>query len=100
MAHSLGVVKSHACEKEDLDMTDTWGGESAAIAVKVNGETVGTAQGTDTLGSIANRYASQHSLKTFSVLVNGAKADTSAGSKTLADLGATSVELVAKDSRG
>lgn len=82
-------------------MTDTWGsGSASAIPIKVNGEDGGTAQGTETLGALASRVSNARGLRTFSVYVNGQKMETSAGGKTLTELGATSVELVAKDARG
>jgi ABC-type phosphate transport system substrate-binding protein len=83
--------------------SDVWGagdGAPTTVPVKVNGEPVGSANLTDTLGAVANKYSSAHGLKTFNVLVNGSKADVSAGAKTLYDLEASSVELVAKDARG
>lgn len=81
-------------------MTDVWDSNSGQVEVKVNGEVVGHADPTETLASVAGEYSSNHGLKTFNVLVNGTKADTSMGGRTLASLGATSVELVAKDARG
>jgi hypothetical protein len=81
-------------------MTEVWEQGSSTVPVKVNGEPVGNAEATETLGQVASRYSSQHGLRTFNVLVNGSKADTSAGSQTLSALGASSVELVAKDARG
>lgn len=83
-------------------MADVWDAGSAVveIPVKVNGETVGHADPSDTLASVAGEYSQAHGLKTFNVLVNGQKADTSAGPQTLSALGASSVELVAKDARG
>lgn len=80
-------------------MTEVWGG-AGEVAVKVNGETVGNVESSKTLGEVASQFAASHGLRTFNVLVNGSKADTSAGGSTLATLGATSVELVAKDARG
>jgi hypothetical protein len=81
---------------------DVWGqgGGAAAIGIRVNGEDAGTAAGTETLGALASRISQARGLRTFSVYVNGAKMETSAGGKTLTELGATSVELVAKDARG
>ena len=84
-------------------MTEVWeqgSTEKPPIPIKVNGETVGSEPHTATLSSVASKYSSNHGLKTFNVLVNGSKADTSAGTKTLGELGATSCELVAKDARG
>lgn len=84
-------------------MSDVWGegdGGAQPIPVMVNGEAVTVAQGGDTLASVAQRVAAESGLRTFSVLVNGQKADTAQGSQALAALGATSVELVTKDSRG
>jgi hypothetical protein len=83
-------------------MTEVWGGDGTAVAViiKVNSETVGSAQPTETLSAVAGWFSTDHGLKTFNVLVNGQKADTSQGAQTLAALGATSVELVAEDARG
>jgi hypothetical protein len=81
-------------------MADEWSSAGSAIAIKVNGEDGGTAQGTETLGAVASRISNARGLRTFSVYVNGAKMETSAGGKTLTELGATSVELVAKDARG
>ena len=82
-------------------MSDVWGeGQQTQVVVKVNGEVVGHADGDDTLGEIASSFSANHGLRTFNVLVNGSKAETSAGGKTLGELGATVVELVAKDARG
>lgn len=81
-------------------MTEVWEAGGSAIPVRVNGEAVGNASGTDTLGFIAQKFSNAHGLRTFNVLVNGMKADTSMGAKTLADLQATTIELVAKDARG
>jgi hypothetical protein len=84
-------------------MADVWGEESPAevtVEVKVNGEVVGNADPDNTLGAVAHDYSVSHGLKTFNVLVNGAKADTAQGNQTLRSLGATSVELVAKEARG
>jgi hypothetical protein len=84
-------------------MTEIWGQDSSAapsIEVKVNGESAGTAQGTETLGALASRISSSRGLRTFSVYVNGAKMETTAGAKTLGELSARTVELVAKDARG
>ena len=84
-------------------MSDVWSNEPEAtpsIPVKVNGETVGSAEATETLAEVANEFSMNHGLKTYNVLVNGQKQDKSAGPHTLAQLGATVVELVAKDARG
>ena len=83
-------------------MSDVWGADAAPaqVVVKVNGEVVGSVAGTATLGSVASEYSQSHGLRTFNVLVNGSKAETSQGGATLSSLGATSVELVAKEARG
>ena len=83
-------------------MTDLWSGSTAptTIPVKVNGEVVGSEPVSATLASIAAKYSQSHGLKTFSVYVNDAKADTSQGASTLAQLKASSIELVAKEARG
>jgi sulfur carrier protein ThiS len=84
-------------------MTDVWeagNGGYPSVTIKVNGETVGSADGEDTLADVAKEYSANHGLRTFNVLVNGSKAEVSAGSQTLAALRATVVELVAKDARG
>ena len=81
-------------------MTTEWSSNSGQVEVKVNGERVGFAEPNQTLGSVASQFSNEHGLRTFSVLVNGTKADTASASQTLAALRATSVELVAKDARG
>jgi hypothetical protein len=87
-------------------MAEVWGeGQDSqsvpSIPVKVNGEVVGGAPATDTLAEVAGEFSQSHGLRTFNVLVNGVKADDKThGSQTLRALGATSVELVAKDARG
>ena len=83
-------------------MADVWGDSPAEVdvEVKVNGEVVGHADPDEMLGAVAREYSSSHGLKTFNVLVNNAKADTAQGNQTLRSLGATSVELVAKEARG
>ena len=79
---------------------DTVEPKRPAVSVRVNGESVGEVEDSETLGQVAGRHARNHGLKTFSVLVNGSKATTEQGSKTLKDLGARAVELVAKEARG
>jgi hypothetical protein len=81
-------------------MNNVWDSNALEVEVKVNGEIVGHADGSEKLADVAKYYSTSHGLKTFNVLVNGSKADTSQGGKTLSDLGATLVELVAKDARG
>ena len=79
---------------------DTVEPKRSLVSVKVNGESVGEVEDGETLKVIAGRFATNHGLKTFSVLVNGSKATTDQGGKTLKDLGARAVELVAKEARG
>jgi hypothetical protein len=102
--HPNSVVGRTAVEvishRRNTDMTTEWGSGSDTVGILVNGECGGTAASTETLGAVASRISDARGLRTFSVYVNGQKMETSAGGKTLAELGATSVELVAKDARG
>lgn len=83
-----------------MTTTEWTGGGRPPATIKVNGETVSTEDQAQTLGTLATKYSSRHGIKTFSVYVNGHKADTADGSKTLDALGATEVDFVAKDARG
>ena len=74
--------------------------DNGAVEIKVNGESIGTAQPTDTLRDVVKQYATERGLKTFSVYVDGQRIDPSPAvlSGTLA--GRHILEIVAKDVRG
>jgi len=70
------------------------------VAVRVNGESVGSAQATDTLAATVQRFASAKGIRSASVFANGdRKLFTTDGSKTLQELGVTELNVVTKDQR-
>ena len=74
--------------------------ENGSVEIKVNGESIGSAQPTDTLRDVVKQYATERGLRTFSVYVDGQRIDPSPAvlSGTLA--GRHILEIVAKDVRG
>ena len=70
------------------------------VSIKVNGEHVGSVDSGKTLSAAVQRVATERGIKTFSVLLDGSKADTSKGGRTLESLHASTIELVTKDARG
>lgn len=70
------------------------------VLVKINGESVGNASGSDQLGATVQRYATDRGIKTYTVSINGRKADTKEAPQTLSALSAQVVEITTKDARG
>lgn len=69
------------------------------VHLVINGESKGTVEsGNITLGDFVTAHAQRAGMRSFSVMVDGQKVDTSATGKPLT--GVTKVELVAKDARG
>ena len=69
------------------------------VAVRVNGESVGSAQATETLATVVQRFASQKGIRSASVFAGDRKLFTTDGSKTLQELGVTELNVVTKDQR-
>ena len=74
--------------------------ENGSIEVKVNGESIGSAQPTDTLRDIVRQYALERGLRTFSVYLDGQRVDQSPASQAGTLAGRHTLEIVAKDVRG
>jgi len=69
------------------------------VAVRVNGESVGSSQATETLASVVQRHASSKGIRSASVFAGDRKLYTTDGSKTLQELGVTELNIVTKDQR-
>jgi len=69
------------------------------VAVSVNGEPSGTAQATDTLAAVVQRYASSKGIQSATVYAGERKLLPSQGSQTMQALGVTAINIVTKDQR-
>lgn len=74
--------------------------DTQLVTVRVNRESVESADNSKTLSAVVQKVANDRGIKTFNVLVNGHKATADQGAKTLVMLGAESIEIVTKDARG
>lgn len=82
---------------EQQGSTSTW--NLNGVAVRVNGESVGNAQATQTLASVVQQHASSRGIRSASVFVGDRKLYTTDGPKTLQELGVTELNIVTKDQR-
>ena len=74
--------------------------ENGTVEIKVNGESIGSAQPTDILRDVVKQYATERGLRTFSVYVDGQRLDPSPASLGGTLAGRHTLEIVAKDVRG
>lgn len=82
---------------ETAPPTGTW--NLNGVVIRVNGESVGTAQATETLAAAVQRHASSRGIRSASVFAGDRKLFTTDGSKTLQELSVTELNIVTKDQR-
>lgn len=73
--------------------------EERTIEISVNGEYFGEADGDEKLANVVKATAQSNGMRTVNVLVNGVPSSPSQGAKTLAELGATAIDIRTKDQR-